>query len=63
MIILSKNKKFNWSISLLITGDEEGDAINGIRKLVDSNVFKENELDFCLVGEPSSSDKIGDVII
>ncbi len=32
---LSKNKKFNGSISLLITGDEEGDAVNGTKKVVD----------------------------
>ena len=32
---LSKNKKFNGSISLLITGDEEGDAINGTKKVVE----------------------------
>ena len=59
---IDENNNFNGSIKLILTGDEEGDAINGIRKLVDSNVFKENELDYCLVGEPSSSDKIGDVI-
>jgi succinyl-diaminopimelate desuccinylase len=59
---INENNNFNGSIKLILTGDEEGDAINGIRKLVDSNVFKENELDYCLVGEPSSSDKIGDVI-
>ena len=59
---IEENENFDGSIKLILTGDEEGDAINGIRKLVDSKVFKENELDFCLVGEPSSSDKIGDVI-
>ena len=59
---IDENNNFNGSIKLILTGDEEGDAINGIRKLVDSNVFNENELDYCLVGEPSSSDKIGDVI-
>ena len=32
---LSKNKKFNGSISLLITGDEEGDAVNGTKKVVE----------------------------
>ena len=31
-------------------------------KLVEKNIFKSNELDYCLVGEPSSSDNIGDVI-
>ena len=59
---INENDNFNGSIKLILTGDEEGDAINGIRKLVDSDVFKDNELDYCLVGEPSSSDKIGDVI-
>ena len=34
-IFLNKNKKFKGSISFLITGDEEGDAINGTKKLVD----------------------------
>ena len=34
-IFLSKNKKFNGSISLLITGDEEGDAVNGKKKVVE----------------------------
>ena len=59
---IDENENFNGSIKLVLTGDEEGDAINGIRKLVDRDVFLENELDYCLVGEPSSSDKIGDVI-
>jgi succinyl-diaminopimelate desuccinylase len=57
-----ENKNFQGSIKFILTGDEEGDAINGIRKLVEKNIFKKNELDFCLVGEPSSSDFIGDVI-
>ena len=34
-IFLSENKKFNGSISFLITGDEEGDAINGTKKVVE----------------------------
>jgi len=59
---IKENDSFNGSIKLILTGDEEGDAINGIRKLVDSGVLKDNEIDYCLVGEPSSSDKIGDVI-
>jgi succinyl-diaminopimelate desuccinylase len=59
---IDENKNFQGTIKLILTGDEEGDAINGIRKLVENNTFKKNELDFCLVGEPSSSDSIGDVI-
>ena len=34
-LFLSKNKRFNGSISLLITGDEEGDAVNGTKKVVE----------------------------
>ena len=54
-------KDINGSIKIVLTADEEGDAINGIRKLIDEKVFK-GDLDYCLVGEPSSSDEIGDVI-
>ncbi len=59
---LDNHKITYGSIKLILTADEEGDAINGIRKLVDQNIFKNDDLDFCLVGEPSSSDEIGDVI-
>jgi succinyl-diaminopimelate desuccinylase len=59
---IDENDKIHGSIKLILTGDEEGDAINGIRKLVENKIFNENELDYCLVGEPSSSDSIGDVI-
>ena len=40
---LNKNKNFNGSISLLITGDEEGDAINGTRKVVEYLKKKERK--------------------
>ena len=50
------------SIKFILTADEEGDAVNGIRKVVDQDIFKDNHLDYCLVGEPSSSTEIGDVI-
>ena len=59
---ITENGSIHGSIKLILTGDEEGDAINGIRKLVENNTFNKNELDYCLVGEPSSSDSIGDVI-
>jgi len=59
---INENNKISGSIKLILTGDEEGDAINGIRKLIENKTFNKNELDYCLVGEPSSSDTIGDVI-
>ena len=59
---LSKNKKFNGSISLLITGDEEGDAVNGTKKVVDYLKEKKEKINFCLVGEPTNPNKLGEMI-
>ena len=59
---LNSVREIDGSIKILLTGDEEGDAINGIRKIIDEKFFKKDDLDYCLVGEPSSSDEIGDVI-
>jgi len=59
---LSKNKKFNGSISLLITGDEEGDAVNGTKKVVDYLKKKREKINFCLVGEPTNPNKLGEMI-
>jgi len=50
------------TIALLITSDEEGIAINGTRKVVDYLREKEIDIDYCLVGEPTSKDKVGDAI-
>ena len=61
-IFLNKNHKFNGSISLLITGDEEGDAINGTKKVVDYLKKKKEKISFCLVGEPTNPNKLGEMI-
>ncbi|MEO1252312.1 MAG: succinyl-diaminopimelate desuccinylase [Pseudomonadota bacterium] len=50
------------SISLLITGDEEGPALNGTRKVLAWMREQKVEIDHCLVGEPSSRDALGDMI-
>ena len=59
---LKKNKKFNGSISFLITGDEEGYAINGTKKVVDYLKRKKEKIDFCIVGEPTNPNKLGQMI-
>ena len=59
---LSKNKKFNGSISLLITGDEEGDAVNGTKKVVKYLKKRKEKINFCLVGEPTNPNKLGEMI-
>lgn len=53
---------FDGSISLLITGDEEAAAINGTRKLLDWITQKGEKLDLCIVGEPTSAKKLGDMV-
>ena len=58
---ISENKP-NGSISLLITGDEEGVAINGTKKVVDYLKKKKEKIDFCIVGEPTNPSKLGEMI-
>ncbi len=59
----TKNKKkFHGSISLLITGDEEGIAINGTKKVVEYLKKRKEKIDFCLVGEPTNPNKLGEMI-
>ena len=59
---VSNNKNIKGSISLLITGDEEGIAINGTKKVVDYLKKKKEKVDFCLVGEPTNPNKLGEMI-
>ena len=50
------------SISLMITGDEEGDAVNGTVKMVEWAAANGHRPDMCIVGEPTSPQALGDVI-
>ena len=50
------------SIAYLITSDEEGPAKNGTVKVIETLEARNEKIDWCLVGEPSSSNKVGDVI-
>jgi succinyl-diaminopimelate desuccinylase len=61
-IFVKNNKKFNGSISLLITGDEEGIAINGTKKVVEYLKKRKEKINFCLVGEPTNPNKLGEMI-
>jgi succinyl-diaminopimelate desuccinylase len=53
---------FDGSISLLITGDEEGVSINGTRKVLDWLQEQGERLDACVVGEPTSAKILGDMV-
>ena len=50
------------SIVLLITSDEEGDALDGTTKVVDVLKARDELIDYCIVGEPTAVDKLGDMI-
>ncbi|MDT8879984.1 succinyl-diaminopimelate desuccinylase [Halomonas saccharevitans] len=49
-------------IGFLITSDEEGPAVDGTRAVVEHLRETHDRLDYCIVGEPSSTDRLGDVI-
>ncbi len=50
------------SIAMIITGDEEGPAINGTRRVLDWMAQSGKAIDHCIVGEPSSNERLGDMI-
>lgn len=50
------------SISVLLTSDEEGDAINGTVKMLEYIEKLNHKIDFCILGEPTTKQKIGDTI-
>jgi succinyl-diaminopimelate desuccinylase len=60
--IATRGPDFAGSISLLITGDEEGVAVNGTKKVLDWLKARGEALDACLVGEPTSATELGDMI-
>jgi len=66
MIIATENylatNKPNFRIGFLITSDEEGHAINGTRKVMETFNSQNRNIDYCLIGEPSSSKRLGDTI-
>jgi succinyl-diaminopimelate desuccinylase len=58
----ARNGKLAGSISLLITGDEEGDAVNGTDKVLRWMEAKGEVPDMCVVGEPTNPERLGDMI-
>ena len=50
------------TIALLLTSDEEGDAIDGVRRVAEVFRARGQRLDWCITGEPSSKEKLGDLL-
>lgn len=59
---VAKHPDHKGSIAYLITSDEEGPSINGTVKVVETLEARNEKIDWCLVGEPSSNHKLGDVV-
>jgi len=59
---VAENPNHIGSIALLITSDEEGIAKNGTIKVVETLEARNEKIDYCIVGEPSSTNTLGDII-
>jgi len=59
---IADHPNHNGSISFLITSDEEGPATGGTVKVIETLEARNEKIDWCLVGEPSSTNKVGDIV-
>ena len=59
---VAANPNHTGRLAFLITSDEEASAINGTVKVVEALMARKERLDYCLVGEPSSTEVVGDVV-
>ena len=50
------------TVALLLTSDEEGDAVDGVRRVVELFQERGQAIDYCVTGEPSSKEKLGDLL-
>ena len=59
---LAKKPQLTGDIAFLITSDEEGPFINGTKRVIETLEARQEKISWCLVGEPSSTNQVGDVI-
>ncbi len=59
---VTMNPDHRGRLAFLITSDEEASGINGTVKVVDALMARRERMDYCLVGEPSSTEVVGDVV-
>ncbi len=59
---LDGGPEFKGSIGLLITSDEEGPSVDGTVRVVEALQARGEKIDYCVVGEPSSSERVGDTV-
>jgi succinyl-diaminopimelate desuccinylase len=59
---VNKHPHHNGTLGMMLTSDEEGDAINGTKKIIEKLNDRQTTIDWCLIGEPTSESKLGDTI-
>ena len=59
---VARHPKHKGSIAFLLTSDEEGPSIDGTRRVMDVLEGRSEKIDWCIVGEPTSNETLGDVI-
>ncbi|MCD1124746.1 succinyl-diaminopimelate desuccinylase [Jinshanibacter sp. LJY008] len=59
---VAANSNHSGRLAFLITSDEEASAVNGTVKVVEALAARRERVDYCLVGEPSSTERVGDVV-
>ncbi len=59
---IKENPKPNFGIGLLLTGDEEADAVNGTKKMLEWMKQNNHSMSACIVGEPTNPEKMGEMI-
>ena len=59
---LGKHPEHNGSVALLITSDEEGRARDGTLRVIDTLTARDEQIDWCILGEPSSQNVLGDIV-
>lgn len=59
---VSVNPNHSGRLAFLITSDEEASAVNGTVKVVEALAARKERIEYCLVGEPSSTERVGDVV-
>lgn len=59
---ITRHPKHKGTLAFLLTSDEEGPSVDGTRRVMEVLEARNEKIDYCVVGEPSSTDKLGDVI-
>ncbi|AKC60077.1 succinyl-diaminopimelate desuccinylase [Blochmannia endosymbiont of Polyrhachis (Hedomyrma) turneri] len=59
---ITQHPNHQGKLSFLITSDEEGEAIYGTKKIIETLINRHEKIDYCLLGEPSSCNQLGDTI-